>query len=216
MNIKSSNFPGIFLLFLAPLASAQKLQGFNIDVSLAKYGSEIGPDKSKVFYGPLLFLNSLKLGVCLNGKSNIRAGFRRQPKLMVRAQGETNERVNNSGYEVTLGYERIVKLNKKLTILPELGIFYDHAKQKGEIVHQGEWRSAHHKRTYTGFYPELKFAYQLSKHVSALAGVRLRMGSVQSELMPPTDFYNYNFLEAINGFALTFDQVSTISVRYTL
>lgn len=215
MNIKPSYFPGIFLLFLSPLASAQKLQGFNIDVSLAKYGSEIGPDKSKVFYGPLLFLNAVKLGVPLNAKNNLRAGFRRLPIQFVKGDGKLNERLDNRGFEVTLGLEQKIGTHSKVTLFPETGMFYDYATIKGDAEQDGEIRKVHHKRQYKGIYHEAKFAYPLSKHVSMLTGIRFKFGHIASNHVSTENPDPTTFQES-SGYKFTFDQVSTISIRYTL
>lgn len=213
MKMKSCYLYCISLLFTLSTASAQKLKGYHLDISLAKFGSEIGPDKSKVYFGPLLFLNAFKVGVPIHKKLALRAGIRRQPIRFRKGEGNYTEQLDNKGFESTLGMEQKISTHSKITLFPETGIFMDYATTKGFAGQNEISKTVHHTRQYKGLYHEAKFAYFLSKHLSLLTGIRFRFGHIDSYPVPGDAGTTF---QQSNGFKFTFDQVSTISIRYTL
>ncbi|RYZ30699.1 MAG: hypothetical protein EOP49_39675 [Sphingobacteriales bacterium] len=215
MNLKQMSC--IFFLWMCSWnASAKTPISFNIDLSLARFGSEVGPGVKDIYYGPLTFFNTLKAGVSLDKIHNVRLGIRRQANRLARAPGGEENRLKNKGYEATLGYERSIRLYKKLIILPEAGAFYDHTAQQGYRISGLYSVPVSTARDYSGLYTELKFTWPLSRHISALAGLRVRAGVVHNIGISGTDDLGNALARPPGGFAVRPDQLSTISLRYTL
>ncbi|WP_118949802.1 hypothetical protein [Taibaiella helva] len=213
----------VLLLALLPAgytASARKYPRINFDISLLRYGPEQGMDNNLTLTSKGLLFSAAKIGMALNAHSIIHAGLRRQPEDYTMQADEFNRPVfvlSGKGFEATLGYEYRINLVHSFALLAEAGLFYDRTDFGGadfRNASNGQGLTIHCRRLYTGIYPELKISYSLSRHVSVIAGTRLRAGMVRSR----QGYFESNAQPYIpkEGMSVQFEPLSNISFSYQL
>lgn len=167
----------ILFCSLSVFCLAQQNSKFFLETNIARYAMQTGLFEPGNYPVNWQFLNSIRLGYTIKSKAHLNAGIRILPGKVSSLGGYDLEEADNKGLELNLGYEQKLISIKKLSLLGELGLFYERSIMTGIYwVDYPPTYEINHKRYFVGQSSELKLSYKITSSLTALVSSRLRYG----------------------------------------
>lgn len=193
--------------------SAQK-PGIDVELNSFRWGGEVGPIGFDYFYFNSQLLPDISVGITFKDKHRTFVKGRRLPSEIKSSTGFGGEVISLKGIDLSMGYERIVFMNKRFTFLPALSLFYDYARLNGYAFADHPYNvEINNKRHFYGIAPEMKFGFALTKKLQIIVGHKARLGYINSISLPPTR-PRFSEFGGDKGFYATVDFLSSVALRY--